>query len=189
MIVASKSGPKAEFENLLKATVKNLLGNIQVGATLTNTTFEDSVVKEMCLSAKGTSFEGKIEQSSQFAFPDIIIDNFYGLEVKQTESSRFNSTGNSIFEGTRHPSVKDIYLMMCKKGGGVDIRWAPYEDTLIDIGVTHSPRYLISLEDDSESLFRKLDISYDEFNALGMEEKMKVVRELCKEGKKNLWWF
>ncbi len=189
MIATRKVGLRDEFEKLLNLTKKYLLKNIQIGAGLKTATFENSVVKAMQLKAKGTSFEGKIQQTGSQTFPDIVATEYYGVEVKQTESNKFKSTGNSIFEGTRISSVEDIYLFMCKTKGGFDIRWDSYEKTLVGIVVTHSPRYIVSLENE-KTVFEKIGKTYNEFRVLSERDKMILVKKLheVEFGGKIKWW-
>ncbi len=186
MITTKKVGSKKEFEALLDDTRDSLNTNLSVGASLKNKEFEDSVLEAMCLMAKNTPFDKQIKQTGKLAFPDIVISEYYGVEVKQTERKKFISMGNSIFENTRDKNVEDIYFMMVKTGDVIEIRWASYADSLDDIIITHSPRYSVNLEDNKIKVFDKMGISYDNFRKLPVKEKMKFVKKLYSGS--SHWW-
>ena len=192
MIAARKVAPKQDFESLLERSRIDLETTLQVGQTLSNREFEIAVLNAMRKNAKGTAFDGEIKETGDREFPDLIISGYYGVEVKQTTKARFVTSGNSIFEQARHEEAEDIYVMMAKTGGGVEVQWKPYAECLSGVIITHSPRYSISLEDGATSVFKRIGADYDEFRRLPQEEKMKLVRKLYtgddKTGRK-LWWL
>lgn len=98
-------------------------------------------------------------------FPDIVANKYYGIEVKQTKSNSWISTGSSIVETTRVDSVDDIYMLFGNLGGTIPkFKCRPYQDVLCDIAVTHSPRYLINMElGKNETIFAKMGTTYDTF--------------------------
>ena len=80
-------------------------------------------------------------------FPDILLGDNFGVEVKSTKERSWTSTGSSIVESLREEQVKRIYLMFGRLSApDIDFRCKPYEDCLYDIAVTHSPRYLINMD-------------------------------------------
>ena len=124
------------------------------------------------------------------AFPDIRA-NGYGIEVKTTTKDSWISVGNSVFEGMRDPSVKQIYVVFGKMGGMPSVQWGRYEDRITHVRISHAPRFVLEMDRDS-SLFGKMKISYDEFSKLPPDGKMKHVRDYSrgrlKEGER-LWWL
>ena len=43
-------------------------------------------------------------------FPDIISNNYFGVEVKSTEKNSWKSTGSSIVESLRDEDIKKVFL-------------------------------------------------------------------------------
>lgn len=153
--------------------------------------FETLVCESAKKAAKGTIFEGKIEQTSLHAFPDIIARKYYGIEVKTTTADKWVSTGNSVLESTRQDSVERIYLFFAKFGGAFDVKYRPYQDCLYDIAVTHSPRYQINMDlKEGETIFAKMNIPYDDLrrkdNPIGRVKN--YYRGQLAEGE-ELWWI
>ena len=72
--------------------------------------FEFQVFEKMSEAAKGTYFEGTIRQTNTHAFPDIIANKYFGVEVKMTQQNQWSSTGNSILESLREKDVERIYI-------------------------------------------------------------------------------
>lgn len=131
-------------------------------------------------------------------FPDILLGNNFGVEVKSTKEHSWTSTGSSIVESLREEQVRRIYLMFGRLSApDIDFRCKPYEDCLYDIAVTHSPRYLISmdLKNSSQTIFGKMKIDYDTFRE--SREQIEIVRNYYREkfnqnGQKKgemPWWI
>mgnify|MGYP003206065074 FL=1 len=136
----------------------------------------------------------EIRLVSGMAFPDIIAETFYGVEVKSTQSNHWKSTGSSIIETTRNKNVESIYMLFGKLGGEPEFRCRPYEDCLYDITVTHSPRYLIDMETDkNNTIFAKMHTSYNELRNSkdSIAQVRRYYRDLIKTEKKNVmpWWL
>lgn len=166
---------------------------------LTGTKFEGEVCDSLNRVSLGTSFYKKFEQASTKQFPDlftrILERQWFGVEVK-TSQSDWKCFGNSIFEGTRIQEVEDrIYLFFGKFSDQIDCKWAKYEDCIDKINITHSPRYQINMDiidNDEESVFQKMNISYNDFYQSDTGERMQYVRrykrkELGREA--ALWWL
>lgn len=96
------------------------------------------------------------------SFPDIVI-KFYngqtlGVEVKSSvqpnsKSNNWQILGNSILGSTRIP-VTDLYIYFIKiNKNGFFTKYNRYENSVIDIAVTHSPRYKIDLSISPEESF------------------------------------
>lgn len=159
---------------------------------------EEVTVKLMREIAPSTPFRPEeIKLISGARFPDITAETFYGVEVKTTLSDVWKSTGSSIVESTRLDKVENIYMLFAKLGGDIaEFRCRQYQKCLSDISVTHSPRYRIDMElKDSESIFDKLNVDYEDFRKLDTEDKISCVRKYYKdEAKKNErtempWWL
>lgn len=195
MIYLQKEGVTEEqFANLLSITRENTLkefeNNVPNPEKMSPLEFEDMIFNVMSLSAKGTDFEGHIEQTGAHAFPDIIARKYFGGEVKMTTGNKWVSVGNSILESTRASDVERIYLIFGKFGGEIDIKYRPYQECLFDIGVTHSPRYKINMDlADGMSIFDKMGVEYD---VLRKNDPIKQIKEyyrkLLKDGE-ELWWI
>ena len=135
-----------------------------------------------------------ISQTGKQSFPDIIIGE-YGIEVKFSNSQKWDSMGNSIFEGTyRHEVSKDIFVFFGKKNAnGIEVKFDLYENCLSDIKVTHSPRFYINMEQDKdESILNQMGISYKEYRALSNSEKSKLIKKQLKNklaSGEEVWWM
>ncbi|EIM7320718.1 restriction endonuclease [Escherichia coli] len=123
-------------------------------------------------------------------FPDIIIGNF-GVEVKYSDKNTWRSIANSIFEGSRKQGVDHVYLLFGKVGGEPEVRWGRYEDSIMHVRTSHVPRFEVEI-DAKEPLFKKLNISYNDFRVLSPEKKMPYIRDYAKRRLKSgerLWWI
>lgn len=112
------------------------------------------------------------------SFPDIMAEEYFGVEVKSTTKDKWTSTGSSIVESTRNKFVENIYMLFGKLGGNPpQFRCRPYQDCLANIAVTHSPRYMIDMgikDRQEQTIFDKLEVPYNEF--CHREDKIDVVR-------------
>lgn len=128
-------------------------------------------------------------------FPDILAEQYYGVEVKCTKEDHWTSTGSSIIESTRADLVESIYMLFGKLGGACpEFRCKPYEHCLVNIAVTHSPRYLINMNiEPSETIFAKMGVNYDEFrvSSSSIEQVRQYYRRRALEaGKQEMpWWI
>lgn len=140
--------------------------------------------------SKGTEFQGTIQLVSGASFPDIVANNYFGIEVKSTEKDHWTSIGSSILESTRNRNVEKIYLTFGKLGKPVQFISRPYEECLSGIAVTHYPRYQIDMKLHSgETIFDKMGVSYDDLRT--MENPVAPVSRYYKSKLKpgeSLWW-
>ncbi len=153
--------------------------------------FESDVFDSLCEAAKGTDFDKTIYLISGYKFPDIIVNKFYGVEVKTTKQNYWKSTGNSVLESTRVDNVERIYLFFAKLTDPVSFKYRLYQDCLYDIAVTHSPRYLIDMElDIGNSIFDKIGISYDKLRSQDnpIRPVVDYYRSISKRGEEP-WWM
>lgn len=124
------------------------------------------------------------------AFPDIVLGDV-GIEVKFTESDTWRCIANSVLETNKVHGVKHISVVYCKMGGTPEVRYDDWEHAVMHVRTSHVPRFEIEIGTE-RSLFRLMGISYDDFSALDMSEKMVYIRNYArsrlKEGE-HLWWL
>lgn len=153
--------------------------------------FETIVFEQVKKAAEGTSFEGAIRQTGTHDFPDIVANDYFGIEVKMTTGDHWTSTGNSVLESSRIENVERIYIMFGKFGGKVDVRYRLYQECLPEVSVTHSPRYRISMDlPIGKSIFDKIGVDYDTLrNDQNTIQTIKnYYRSKLKDGE-ELWWI
>ena len=158
---------KEEFDALLRGTLLSLQEEARLNpkryVELSGNKLENEVYDILNQVAKNTPFEGTIELISGQRFPDIIVHNYYGIEVKTTKSNHWKSTGSSVAEGTRVEGIERIFMLFGKIIDPVEFMCKPYEECLSEVVVTHSPRYLIDMNlKKGDTIFDKLEIRYDE---------------------------
>ena len=153
--------------------------------------FEFQVYEKMSEAAKGTYFEGTIRQTNTHAFPDIIANKYFGVEVKMTQQNQWSSTGNSVLESLREKDVERIYIFFGKFGGKFDIKFRLYQECLPEVSVTHSPRYKINMDlPIGDSIFDKMGVDYDDLRTSPdtIQQIKEYYRKQLKEGE-ELWWI
>lgn len=124
-------------------------------------------------------------------FPDIIANNFYGVEVESTKQNHWKTTGNSVLESTRVEGIQRIYMLFGKMVDPIEFKCRPYEDCLYDVIVTHSPRYAIDMNlNNGETIFDKIKLDYDTIRqSLNPIKPFKeYYRNKLAEGQ-ELWWL
>lgn len=151
---------------------------------------EDDVLDALNKCAEGTAFENTIVKISGQKFPDLVVNNVYGVEVKSSKDDWF-TLGGSVNESTRVEGVKNVLLIFGKLKSPVEFKCRPYEECLSDVVVTHYPRYKINMDLLSgETIFDKMNITYD--NLRSSDNPVKPVadyyRKNLKEGE-TLWWL
>ncbi len=149
---------------------------------LTASSLECCALNKIKMACACSPFDAEeVQLISGQRFPDIVANQFYGIEVKSTKDNHWTSTGSSIVETTRVENVDDIYLLFGKLGGDIpQFKCRPYQDVLYDIAVTHSPRYLINMElGKDETIFSKMGTSYDSFRMSA--DNISLVRKYYRE--------
>ncbi len=195
MIISSnRDSQNKQFEKILTASQlileKKNKSSSDYFPKRTPIEFEVDVHSAMCEAAVGTPFEDTITLVSGHTFPDIISNNYYGVEVK-TSRNNWKSTGNSVLESTRVENIERIYLFFGKMANPSEFRFRRYEECLGDVAVTHSPRYLIDMDLRSgNSIFDKMGSSYE---SLRKDEKpikkfIDYYRQDAKPGEEP-WWM
>lgn len=143
-----------------------------------------------------------IKDNGKHAFPDISIilttGETYGLEVKFSNSGHWYSLGNSIFESqsdTSENAYNDIYLLFGRKPKtnerkyNLEVRSNLYSNVLKDIKVTHSPRFTIDMNQNSNSIFSE-KVKYENFRTLSEEEKIDFIQQyFSKNISENKWYI
>ena len=195
MIISENKNPSInEFKQLMMKT-DNLLNLEAIGKESyykdrNGTKLEKDVYDALIRCSKNSPFEGTIQLVSGSAFPDIIANKFYGVEVKSTNKNHWKSIGSSILESTRDKNVERIFLTFGKLSSPVAFKSKPYEECLSGISVTHYPRYQIDMElNKGETIFDKMGISYDELRKMDnpVEPVSRYYKQKLKPGE-SLWW-
>lgn len=125
-----------------------------------------------------------VYQTGAQTFPDIVVDG-YGIEVKFSKSSKWESTGNSTFESTYAKNVdQEIFVFFGQKRGNfIDVKYKKYGECLSEIKITHKPRFMISMNlGDGESVLSKMQITYEEYRTLDKKVKEQKVKSYLSEG-------
>jgi hypothetical protein len=180
---------KEEFESLLDTVARQLTEEARREPFEKSKDFENRVRE--ALRDLGTHGRVTVDfDPHPYVFPDIVIGKF-GVEVKFTMQDTWRSVANSVFESTRSPSVKHIYVMFGKMGGEPDVKWGKYEDCVMHVRTSHVPRFEVEIGTE-RSLFRKMGVTYEEFRLSSLQEKMRRIREYARgrlrEGE-HLWWL
>lgn len=134
--------------------------------------FENKVAEVIIAIANEQHISGTYQTGAQ-TFPDIQLDGF-GIEVKFSKSTKWESTGNSTFEGTFDSNVKkDVYVFFGQKHGNyIQVRYDTYENCLSDVKITHSPRFMISMNlNHEETVLAQLGLTYEQYRTLPKLEK------------------
>jgi len=189
--IAKPNAKEKDFITLLEKSRKLMLVFLGGKKNISPIYFEAIVFEQMCEAAKGTIFEGTVKQTGAHAFPDVVANKYFGVEVKMTANDHWTSTGNSVLESSRIEDVERIYIMFGKFGGKLDIRYRLYQECLPEVSVTHSPRYRINMNLPlGKSIFDKIGIDYDTLrkDANTIQIIKEYYRAQLKEGE-ELWWI
>jgi hypothetical protein len=189
-----------DFVRFMEATTNKLKEGAKIGyidySKIQGEKLEWIVLEQMKKLASEFNFKAEnIRHADKQHFPDIISENYFGVEVKATKEKSWQSTGSSITEGLREECVKKIFLMFGRLSEpDIDFRCKPYEDCLCDVSVTHNPRYLINMDmsPNDKTIFQKLGIKYDKFRCDNnrIEIIRNYYREKCRQnGKEMPWWI
>jgi len=192
-----------ELRTILSLAVKYLEDRFSADKKLlrlSGTAFEKEVCDALNEVSIGFDFHNKFEQSSPHSFPDLFVkiltNKWFGIEVK-TSQTDWKCFGNSIFETTGLPNLEDrIYIFFGKlTSKTLKCRWAKYDECVDNINITHSPRYQINMDiqsDPSLSVFNKMNISYRDFRKSDVSKRMEYVRNLKRQSVGQdiaLWWL
>lgn len=168
---------KLQNENIADKNVKKMTG----------ADFENMVYDSLL----GSGFKEKEITHHPQKFPDFILEDLedgdkIGVEVKKTDSAKWEVIGGSIYESLKN-DIEDTYVLMAKLGGDKpEVRLRKYEECIADLKVTHSPRFYLNLDlEEGEDYLSKngakdlLELSGDELN--------RKIRKLLRT-QKSTWW-
>lgn len=170
-----------EFENRVREVIQEVADNLDSGIEkLPYSINESDLPLRLCVDMNPPA-QG---------FPDIVLDDV-GVEVKFTESDTWRCIANSVLETNKVRTVKHIAVVYCKMGGIPEVRFDDWEHAVMHVRTSHVPRFELEIGAE-HSLFTTMGISYDDFSALDMPQKMvyirKYARSRLKEGE-HLWWL
>lgn len=129
------------------------------------------------------------------AFPDIVVDfglnGRYGIEVKSSSSVTSKSwkiNGNSVLGSTKQ-AVIDTYIVFGKTAlGHQEFRCKRYEEAVSNVGVTHSPRYMIDMDiTPDETFFTKSGLSYQRISK--SDNPIGLITDYFKVQGLRAWWL
>lgn len=129
------------------------------------------------------------------AFPDIVIEfssgEKYGIEVKSSSSPSSKSwkiNGNSVLGSTKE-SVLDTYIIFGKTAiGNQGFRFKRYEDAVVNVAVTHSPRYAIDMDlAPGETFFDKSGLTYQQISE--SKNPIGLITSYFKSQGQRAWWL
>ncbi|WP_210547378.1 hypothetical protein [Rhodoferax sp. PAMC 29310] len=181
-----------EFEAILDVVCLRLSAEAQRSGFLTPKDFERRVRSLTSEVVTDPAIQIDPNPPAQ-AFPDIAVGKF-GIEVKFTTNDTWLSIANSVLESNRIPSVDQVYVIFGKMGGTLEVRWSRYEDCIVHVRTSHVPRFEVELPPTGGTLplFQQMNIAYDDFRRLPMDQKMPHIREYArgrlKKGER-LWWL
>ncbi|WP_214795878.1 MULTISPECIES: hypothetical protein [unclassified Exiguobacterium] len=185
------------LETLLTNTRKYIEGKTYSNTNISGEKFEYEVYKVMESIAKKIPNDISVAQTGAQTFPDIIItiDSMtYGIEVKYSKSGHWTSLGNSVFESTSVQNLSEVFIFFGKKisNHSISVKFCEYSSALIDIKVTHSPRFFIDMETTStnDGFILKEANSYNDFREATSDQKIQWIQSYFKA--KNLndsKWF
>lgn len=185
------------LEALLINTRKCIEDKMYNTTNISGENFEYEVYKVMESIAASIPNNILVVQTGAQTFPDIIItiDSMtYGVEVKYSKSGHWTSLGNSVFESTSVPNLSELFILFGKKisNHSISVKFCEYSLALIDIKVTHSPRFFIDMENSStnDGFILKEANSYNDFREASADQKIQWIQSYFKS--KNLndsKWF
>lgn len=164
----------------------------------------DQMIQNGPIRISGEAFENIVEEALRTSglsedeyvrnrqrFPDFVITDTetgeqFGLEVKKTESNRWEVPGGSIFESLRN-EIEETYVIMGKLGNHHEARVRKYKECLADLSVTHSPRFQLNLDlEDGEDYLTRNNAT-DLLDMPEGEELNRRIRDLLRTN--NSTWY
>ena len=128
-------------------------------------------------------------------FPDLVLKDIngtkFGIEVKSSTSSgkSWKINGNSVMGTTKEENVIENVIVFGKlHGRDSEFRARNYEQSIANVGVTHSPRFLIDLElPEGESFFDKSGITYAQLSS--SDNPIKHITDYFSSIGQKAWWL
>lgn len=158
--------------------------------------FEPLVVEAINAAVKGNGIYVLVKYTSGgHGFPDIVLEDSYGtkygIEVKSSTSSgkSWKINGNSVMGTTKEAGIIENVIVFGKlRGENSEFRARNYEQSVVNVGVTHSPRYLIDLDIPmGESFFDKSGIMYSQLNSA--DNPIKLITDYFLSVGQKAWWL
>lgn len=187
-------GAPKNYVKFLESVRDNLLKKFDSESVsgLSGEDWEEIVFRE-CLATKDENKETwNLARTKPTEFPDIVVDDVFGIEVKSTKGDQWHSLGNSINESKRIHTVESIYFLFGKLGGNYGVSVKPYEACLKSIATTHYPRYVVDMKlPEGSSIFQRLGLTYDHYRNLEPEHRIRLIKKFLRENfeeGESLWW-
>lgn len=161
----------------------------RIASPISSSEFEKLVCQVLTEIARGRGVAVSPQLNPQ-GFPDILVNGF-GIEVKTVKNDSWLTIGNSIFEGTKDDSAREVFVVFGKFGGVPEVRWARYGQVVSHVRTTHMPRFIINLETD-HSLFEQMEVTYEEFCELSIADRLACVKKYSRgrlQPGERLWWI
>ena len=103
-------------------------------------------IQEKLQDRKRKGLLAKKISGTDFEEEDIQSGKKIGIEVKKTDSKKWEVIGGSIYESLKN-DIDDTYIIMAKMGGdNPEVRFRKYEECIADLKVTHSPRFYLDMD-------------------------------------------
>lgn len=154
---------------------------------ITGTDFEQMVYESLV----EVGFDKNYIFHNDHKFPDFVLEDIesgykVGLEVKKTDSAKWEIVGGSVYESLKN-DIEDTYILMAKLGGDKpEVRLKKYEECIADLKVTHSPRFYLNMDLDEGDYYLKQNDARDLLKLSGDELNRKI-RKLLRTPK-STWW-
>ncbi len=166
-------------------------------ALATNRRLEEEFEHHVLISLKAVSRLSPFtfqKMSSSGSFPDIIAEHVngrcFGVEVKT--SKKWRTLGNSINASITDARIENIVIVFCKTTPPIEFACKSYEEAIMEIAVTHFPRYVLDMEGDSEKgILRHMGVSYSTFKNFDIKQKIALLRQYYEDKGKagKQWWI
>ncbi|KDR96812.1 hypothetical protein SAMN02745945_02953 [Peptoclostridium litorale DSM 5388] len=131
-------------------------------------------------------------QKGSNAFPDIVVhghkDEKIGIEVKlkTAKSAGWKTIGGSVYETTKRNEFESVHLIFGHKVLE-KVKHTDYYKSIVDIKVTHSPRYYLDIDNMSETFFDTLGVDSGGADEIIEAFKKRTLESL--EDGQSLWWI
>lgn len=190
------------FEKIVSATVDKLkaiaLSNPTIITSCKNgDDFELRVVDAVTEVLRELKIDAIIHHTpGGHAFPDIVLEfasgSKFGIEVKSSSASKskgWKINGNSVMGSTRDPDVIETFIIFGKTAKTMlEFKFRKYEDSVANVVVTHSPRYLIDMElEDGQTFFSKSKIDYNTLTT--SENPIGIITSYFQQQGQKAWWL
>lgn len=191
---------KIEFESFVAMVCEKLEQTSKaapqiIAACKTGEDFEKQVVDAVNDVIREAGIKATAHYSAgSHVFPDIVIEysdgTRYGIEVKSSSSpsKSWRINGNSVLGSTKK-DVVDTYIIFGKTAiGHQAFRFKRYEDAIVNVAVTHSPRYVIDLDTaDEDTFFRRSGLNYKQISE--SHDPIGAITSYFKSQGLRAWWL